>query len=214
MSKMRMMEFDPIEPEDLNKLTIQVFRQALEDYVHLQHPSTRVKKYVHEAFLSAVDLFWDPTYRLDLFKDENNDPMDLEEFLKLASDRSNLDLEAFTKYIQDQSTIYWSNKLVNTITIPDIMMICNTPYDVSHIDEEQFKVDYDNRVLYINKKPSEVNNIRFVTAILEIICFHQDLRVNKTAQKELGNKFYNVLKMNNSFRDPKPQKAPAQEKEQ
>jgi hypothetical protein len=208
------MEFDPIEPEDLNKLAVQVFRQALEDYIHLQHPATRIKKYVHEAFLSSVDMFWDPDYRLDLFKDENGEAMDLETFLKLASDRSNLDLEAFTRYIQDQSETYWRNKYVNTITIPDIMMVCNTPYDISHIDEDQFRVDYDNRVLYINKKPLEANHMRFCAAILEIICFHTDLRVSKAAQKELGHKFYDVLKMNNSFKEPRAQKQTDREKEQ
>ncbi len=209
-----MMEFDRVEAEDLNRLARQVFRQSLEDYIHLQHPLTRSKKYVHEAFLSAVDMFWDPNYRLDLFMDDDNEPMSLEEFLKLASDRSNLDLEAFTKYIQAQSETYWRNKHVNTITIPDVMMVCNVPYDISHIDEEIFRVDYDNRTLFIDKKPSEINNTRFCTAILEIICFHEDLRVAKAAQKALGQKFYDTLKMNNSFREVVAQKRPSRVKEQ
>jgi hypothetical protein len=209
-----MMEFDPVEAEDLNRLAIQVFRQSLEDYIHLQHPLTRSKKYVHEAFLSSIDMFWDPDYRLDLFLDDDSEPMTLEEFLKLASDRSNLDLEAFTKYIQAQSETYWRNKHVNTITIPDVMMVCNVPYDISHIDEDTFKVDYESRTLFINKRPGEANNMRFCTALLEIICFHEDLRVAKAAQKALGHKFYDTLKMNNSFREVVAQKRPSRVKEQ
>jgi hypothetical protein len=207
-----MTDFDPVEAEDLNKLAVQVFRQALEDYIHLQHPLTRSKKYVYESFLSSIDMFWDPDFRLDLFLDDNNEPMNLESFLKLASDRSNLDLESFTKYIQEQSEIYWRDKYVNTITIPDVMMVCNVPYDISHIEEDTFRVDYDSRTLFLDKRPTETNHVRFCTAIMEIICFHEDLRVAKAAQKSLGNRFYNTLKMNNSFREPPVQKRPSRAK--
>lgn len=199
------MEFDPVDPEDLTKLAVHVFRQALEDYIHLQHPNTRTKKYVHEAFLSSVDMFWDPEYTIEVFKDENQEPLDLEGFLKLASDRSNVDLEAFSTFLQTQSHTYWKDKLVNTITIPDIMMVCSVPYDISHVDSG-YRIDYDNRILYCNRMPSEEHNQEFFTALIELICYHKDLRVSKSNIKVLGATFYEIMKINNSFKEPRVQK--------
>ena len=196
-------EFDPVEPKDLNKLAQQVFRQSLEDYLHLQHPSVRTKKYVHEAFLSAVDMFWDPDYSLDSFSDENNEPMGIIDFMKLSADRENLDIEALQKFLIVESEKYWKDKMINTVTIPDIMMICSVPYDVSHIADAGFRIDYENRVLFINRKPNEINNQEFMAALIEIICYHHDLRISKVNQKVLGIAMYEILKINNSFKEPK-----------
>lgn len=202
-----MTNFDPIDPEDLRKLAVQVFRQALEDYIHLQHPLSRSKKHSREAFSSAVDMFWSPDYHLDYFLDENEMPMALEDFLKLASDRSNLDIESFREYLQAQSKEYWRDKFVNTILIPDIVIVCETPYEIQQIDitaKETYMVDYEKRIIYLDKTLSEANNMRFVTALIEVVCFHEDLRVAKATQKILGQRFYEILKMNNSFKEIVP----------
>lgn len=194
---------DPVEPEDLNKLAQQVFRQTLEDYLHLQHPNTRTKKYIHEAYLSAVDMFWDPEYRLDAFTDENSEPLTLIKFMKLSADRENLDIHALRKYLMTETESFWKDKMTDTIAIPDTMIVCATPYDVSHIAESGFRIDYDERMLYINRKPSEVNNQEFLNALIEIICYHHDLRISKVNQRILGTAMYEILKINNSFKNPK-----------
>lgn len=206
------MNFDPVEAQDLTKLAVQVFRQALEDYVHLQHPATRTKKYVHEAFLSAVDLFWDPEYRIDVFKGDKDESLNLEDFLKLAADRSNLDLEVFSTFLQDQSKSYWKDKLMTTITVPEIMMVCEVPYDIRH-HAETYRVDYDNRIVFLNKKPAEDNYQEFFAALVEIICYHKDLKVSKSNIRILGAALYDIMKINNSFKEPKAQKQMAQEQE-
>lgn len=193
---------DLVDPADLNTIAVQVFRQALEDYIHLQHPSTRTKKYIQEAYLSSIDMFWDPTYRIDAFKNDEGNPMNLEEFLLLAASRENLDIEAFHQFLLKETVTYWKDKLVNTVVIPDVMTICAVPYDISHT-EDPYRVDYDNRVLYINKLPGEENNHEFLAAVIEIICFHKDLRVAAATRKSLGTAIYETLKLNNSFREQK-----------
>ncbi len=197
--------FDPVEASDLTKIAVHVFRQVVEDYVHLQHPLTRVKKYIHEAFLSAVDMFWDPQYEMSSFLNDEGKPMNLEEFLMLAADRSNLNKDALIKYLQKESESYWKNKHMNTIDIPEIMMVCNVPYNVCQRDSDTFEVDYDNRILYVNKTMTDQNNVQFCAALLEIICFHQDLKISKAARQEIGTKLYDTLKINNSFKEPKTQ---------
>lgn len=189
-----------IEAQDLTILATQVFRQCVEDYIHLQHPQTRTKKYIHEAFLSSVDMFWDPEYRLDVFLDEENNPMDIKSFLKLASDRENINMNAFLAFIKSQSITYWKNKYMDTISIPSFLMICNTPYDVRHKESLTFEIDYKNRIISLNKNSSEDNNIIFFNALIEIICFHEEIQIKKEIQKQLAKSFYETFKMNNSFK--------------
>lgn len=193
---------DNIDEQDLTKIAVQVFHQALEDYIHLQHPSTRIKKYISEAFLSSIDLFWDPEYRLDIFLNENSEPMNLKEFLCLASNRENVSLENFYTHLETSSKNFWKGKLLNTITIPDVAMICQKPYNIVHA-EKNGKIDFNTRTIFCNRKPAEDNNIFFIRMILTAIAYEKDLSIKQSLLNQLSDDFYETLKMNNSFRDPR-----------
>lgn len=189
-----MTEFDL---RDFRVLATQVFKQAVDDYVKLQHPTTRTKKYIHESFLAAVDMFWDPTYRMGAFVNEDKEPMSLEEFLLLATDRQNLDLEALYSFLMTESKNYWEDK--SLMLIPDIVMVCEVPYDVRHAEQDAYTVDYAQRTIFLNKTSSSKNQINFLIAILEIICFHEDLRMSVSVRNSLGKVLSETLSRNNYF---------------
>lgn len=187
------------ESEDLRKIAVAVFGQTIDDYIRLQLPSSRRKKYIHESYLEAVEMFWDPHYRLGSFLNEEGQPMSLEEFLLMATDRLNLDLEALYPFLIAKSKEYWSDKMNYEMKIPDVLVICEVPYHTEHTLDEGYTVSYEDRVISLDKYSSNEAFINFFTAILEIICFHQELRVSVAARKELGRYFYETLNRSEGF---------------
>lgn len=191
-----MIEFDQ---HDYQRLAVEVFRQALDDYKRLQFPSMRSRKYMHETWLEAVDMFWDPEYRLEAFTDDNKAPMDLRNFMMLASDRSNLDIEALYKYLKQESFTYWENKLAYTMSTPDVIMVCEVPYNILHSEQPSYRIDYDTRTIFVDKRQTDLGQENFITAILEIICFHEDIRMAASARKIIGAVLTRTLKRNGHF---------------
>lgn len=47
------------------------------DYIKLQHPNNRKKRYLQEAYYTSIALFFDDSFRLDLFADQNGEPLSL-----------------------------------------------------------------------------------------------------------------------------------------
>ena len=57
-----------LDVKDYRLLLGHIIKQAIDDYIKLQHPKFRQKKYLHETFLDAVDMFFDPEYRFAYLK--------------------------------------------------------------------------------------------------------------------------------------------------
>lgn len=186
---------------DLRTLAIQVFYQAYTDFVHLQHPKTRTKPYVNEAWLSAIDMFFDPDYRLDFFQsEETEDGMNIDEFLQLVSDRENLNLEKLYSRLSIESSHFWENTMLDMYEIPRVFTICGMPYTVSHKEIASYSVDYVLYEISLNlTNPSDITFVAFFQAIVEIICYHTELRISKEQRLILGKTFFETLRLNNSF---------------
>lgn len=191
---------DVLTSEDITRLAVEVFNQGVIDYVHLIHPSKRTKTYLFESYLEAIDLFWDPHYRLDFFLNEDNDPMDLEEFLKLAADRERVDIESLYGYLAQAITVHWSDLFMDTIHIPHVLTICEVPYYVYQSDTTWFKIDYEKRIIHMRKQASNESGIALLGAVLEIICFHRDLKISIQNRKVMAEALYMVMKLNNNFK--------------
>lgn len=190
------------EMEDTQKLARAILSQALNDYLILSPPSARKKKYLYENYLDVVDLFWDPTYVLDSFEDEDGQPLTLVELLKLAADRDNVSLESFHKYLHSSLEEFWATKELQ-MKIPQIVTICSKPFYIVQDDTLElpnaWSVDYEQNIIALNCKHKENNNIFFFAALFEIICYYNDLKISVVARRTLAKEFLTALKANELF---------------
>ena len=172
-----------------------VLRQAMDDYVKMQHPKYRRRKYEKEAFWSARDLLWDDGCVLHI-KDEEGGAMTLRALAQAAADRENVDLDRLHTYLLEYSRTYWEQKDVKTLEIPEDVVIEGHTYRVEHADE--LEIDYDNKVLSINKK-SPTAEEDFVRAMMDLVCHHGEIRTSAKARRELGKGVYRLLRINSCF---------------
>lgn len=181
--------------EDYRKLASAILRQAMDDYVKMLHPKYRQRKYEREAFWSARDLLWDPEYELNI-EDEEGQPVTLRKLAMAASDRENVDLDKLRSYILAESTNYWNNKDVKTINIPEDVIIEGHAYSVFQADDA--KIDYDEKTIYLDKQ-SPIAEEQFMQLLLELSCYHADIRTSTKARKDLGKALYRLLRINSCF---------------
>lgn len=190
-----------IDFEDWSLLLRNIIRQAMDDYIKLQHPKYRDKKYLQEDFQSAIDMFFDDSYRFLYIQNSDNIDMNLTELLVEAANTDKANPKKIQQWIIEQTKIYWEEKYMETINIPEILCIEGTVYNVLHKEGPEYLFDYDNRELYIDKRSNTENEKTFILAVSEAICYHLDIRISKRNREELAEGFFRTLKINNSFRE-------------
>lgn len=195
-----MTDYDGMDVEDYRILLQNILRQATEDYVKLQHPKYRKKKYLQEAFEDAVDMLFDPSYRFSLLKNEIEQDMSLVDFLCDMVDSNRVKISNLQQFVIDEAKQYWKEKPMNTINIPDMFCIEGEVYDICHEDIETYYFDYDKKELYINKHQTDENEEQFVMAIAEALCYHLELKISKRTREEFSKGLYRALKVNDALR--------------
>jgi len=185
-----------IEREDYRKLMSAILRQAMDDYIKMQHPNRRRKKYEKEAFWSAVGLLWDPAYAMDI-ADHDGDSMGLLELAKAAADRENLNVEALHEYLLQESNRYWDEKNLRTVEIPEDVVVEGHVYEVRH-HAEAVEIDYEAKTISLNKT-GPVAEEQFMQAMVDLACHHSDIRTSQKARQQMGKSFYRLLRINNCF---------------
>lgn len=191
-----------MDQEDWRVLLRHVLRQAIDDYIKLQHPRYRQKKYLQEAFQNAVDMFFDPDYRFGFIQNDEDTDMSLEDFLIDALDTQRVDTDKLRSYVAESAAEYWREKSMDTIFIPDMFCVEGHVYDVVHKPEGDYFFDYEAKELHINKKQESKNEQDFVLAMCEALCYHLDLRISKRNREEISKGLYRLLKVNNALRQP------------
>lgn len=186
---------DPIEAEDYEKLAVQVFRQLVDDYCHLQDPNVRKRPETRKAFLTAIDMVWDEDFRLLHFLNDDQLPMCLEEFLCIAADRGNVDIEAFRRYLTDETNKYFHEKNLDMFKIPEVIMICGVPYNIVNDECDSF-VDYEARDILIKIEQTDAFFKKFFELMMEVICFHEDLKTSAVARKTLSMHVFETIRLN------------------
>jgi hypothetical protein len=181
--------------EDYRKLMSAVLRQAMDDYIKMQHPKQRQRKYEREAFWSARDLLWDNECELEIEDDEGN-PMTLETLAMAAADRENVDLERLRSYVVQEAVNYWEDKDVKTIDIPEDVVIEGHTYQIQQSDERD--IDFDSKIIYLDKRGPTAEE-DFMMAMVELGCHHGNIRTSSKARKELGKVLYRLLRINSCF---------------
>lgn len=181
--------------QDYQKLMSAVLRQAMDDYTKMLHPNCRKRKYEQEAFWSARDLLWDDECELAIDDDEGN-PMTLEKVAMVAADRENVDLKKLRSYLITETNNYWNEKQVKTIALPDDVIVEGYTYSVQQSEEPN--IDFDNRIIYMNKL-SPTAEEDFVLTLMELSCHHGEIRTTGKIRKDLSKIFYRILRINNCF---------------
>ena len=181
--------------EDHRKLMSAILRQAMDDYIKMQHPRYRRRKYEREAFWSARDLLWDEECELDI-TDEEHDPLTLKTLAMAASDRENVDLNRLRSYLIEQSIKYWDEKKVKTVEIPEDVVIEGHAYIVQHSNESN--IDFDAKVIYLDKRGPTAEE-QFMQLMIDLSCHHGEIRTSAKARRELGKVLYRLLRINSCF---------------
>jgi len=184
-----------VESDDYRRLMSAVLRQSIDDYIKLQHPRRRRKKYELEAFWSAQELLWNTDYLLDI-KNAEGTFLDLEALSLAASGRENVDLEPLRQYLVEESVRYWDEKDLKTVEIPADVVVEGHVYHVEQASSTS--VEYDTKTIYLDKQ-SPLAEEQFMQIVVELGCYHGDIRTSAKARKDLGKALYRILRINDCF---------------
>ena len=178
-----------------------ILRQAIDDYVKLQHHKFRKKKYMQEAFDSAVDMFFDSEFKLLHLKNEEGDFMSLKDLISSILEDNRLEMDKMKEHVVTEARAFWETKMVNTIYIPESFIYDGHVYSVLHSeDEERPVIDFDLKTLTLNKKIQDSENQqRFVESAVKIVCYHEDLAISQKNLDKIGNGIFKMLRINSCF---------------
>ena len=173
----------------------------MDDYIKLQHPKNRRKKYLREAFTNAVDMFFDSEYMMLHLQNGDGSFMSLEDFLKEALNTDRIDIEKLKKHVVKESRAFWETKLVNTIYIPDNVIYDGHVYATLHSEEEEDPVlDLDRKTILLNKDhENSENQEKFITALVKIALYHEDIAISQAKIDSIGKSLFKLLRMNACF---------------
>lgn len=186
--------------EDFETITRQILRQAIDDYVKLQHPSQRKKKYLKEAWWTAVDLFFDPDFLFDSLTNDQNKPMNLADFIRIAADRENVDLKQLRSYLTRESVKYWDEREMKTVEVPEDVIVDGHVYSVVYRSQVGYKISYKRKEISLPAEgTTSEKEEEFVRAVTEVIAYHSETKISKKALAEISKGWFRALKVNNCF---------------
>lgn len=191
----------PIDSQDLKRLMHAILKQAMDDYVKLQHPVTRKKKYMQEAFDSAVEMFFDSEYAFMYVKDEEDNLMTLKDLVYQLMGDDRVQVDKIKDHVINNARSFWENKFVNTIDIPDSLIFDGHVYSVYHTDDnDEAGINFEKKILTLNKDIScSENQQLFIQMCMKIICYHEEYKISGSVIDKLGNSVFKLMKMNSCF---------------
>lgn len=186
---------------DYRKLLQAILKHAMDDYIKLQHPKNRRKKYLKEAFTNAVDMFFDSEYMMLHLQNGDGSFMSLEDFLKEALDTDRIDIQKLKEHVVAESRAFWETKLVNTIYIPDNVIYDGHVYRILHSGEaEEPILDLDSKTITLNKNhENSENQEKFIIYLLKIALYHEDIAISQNKISTIGKSIFKLLRMNACF---------------
>ena len=185
---------------DYKVLLNAILRQAIDDYIKLQHPKFRKKKYLQEAFDSAVDMFFDSEFKFLHVKDPEGNFLSLKDLISSILEDDRIQMDKMKNHVVNEARSFWETKMVNTLYIPDSFIYDGHVYAVHHSEEEDVSIDLDTKIISLNKdiKDSE-NQQRFMEASVKIICYHEDIAISQKNIDKIGKGIFKMLRINSCF---------------
>src|SRR5687767_2012363 len=111
---------DIIDEQDWRNLLVTILNQTIDDYIKLQHPASRNRKYLQEFYLTAIAFLFDDSYTLSNIKNGFNEDMSVPDLNSEVMDTDKPDMKRLRQYAIQQTKEYWENKNMPVIDhIPD-----------------------------------------------------------------------------------------------
>jgi hypothetical protein len=190
-----------IDTQDYKKLLRNVLTHAMDDYVKLQHPKNRRKKYLREAFSTAVDMFFDSEYRMLHLQTGDGTFMSLKDFLGEIMANQNLDIENIKEHVIAESRSFWETKMLSTVYIPDNVVFDGHVYAIlKDEDIEDPEIDFQKKTIKINPDSDNTENQEnFIICLVKIILYHEDMALSQQKITSIGKGVFKLLRMNACF---------------
>jgi hypothetical protein len=168
------------------------------DYIKLQHPNNRKKRYLQEAYYTSIALFFDDSFRLDLFLDQDGLPLSLETALKIIVDGQLASTQKAREYLIKETIVYWHEKNFQNLSLPKTINIAGKTYFICNTKEENPYIDLEKYIFYLNFSKKEVDR-DFTALCLSLILEACEINLKTRALDSLNKFFYLFLKINGCF---------------
>lgn len=193
------LDIDGIDADDWKILLTNILRNAMDDYIKLQHPLHRDKTYLQEAFETAVEMLFDDDYRMQYVQDYEDQDMSLQNLLNEVLITEDVKVEKLRDFMVLAAKEHWEHKEMNTINVPNMFVVEGHVFTV--IDKYgEYEVDYDEKELYIDLESLNVEQ-EFVIALCEILCDRLDSKISKRNREDIARGLYRTLKVNGAFQE-------------
>ncbi len=192
-----------IDEQDWRNLLVTILNQTIDDYVKLQHPASRNRKYLQEFYLTAIAFLFDDTYTLENIKNGFNEDMSVPDLISEVMDTDKPNMKRLRQYAINQTKEYWENKNMPVIDhIPDTVCISGETYMVQHAHISSFAIDHEAKTIVLDKHTSDTNKTNFLKACMTVIIEQEDLsnaKITAAAVSKLTKALAWLLKVNNCF---------------
>ena len=192
-------EIKIVNPGDYKVLLHAILKQAMDDYIKLQHPKFRKKLYLQEAFDSAVELLFNSDYRMLYVKNDMGEDLSLRELVTMLLDDSRADIKRLKEHVIQEARTFWETKLVRTLYLPENFIYDGHVYSVHHTDDFDPTIDFDKKEISINKKRGSESEQQFLCVTIDIIFYHEDIPATKDTRDKLCRALFRMLKINSCF---------------
>jgi len=103
---------------EYNAILKAIIDNAIIDYVKLQHPNNRKKRYLQEAFVTSVSMFFDKTYILGIASKVDGTVLNLESALQIIMNGQIPSVAKAQQHVISESIEYWYEKHFQNLLIP------------------------------------------------------------------------------------------------
>ena len=182
---------------DYRQLIKAVIENGITDYVKLQHPLNRSKKYLEEGFLSSIRMFFDEDFRFQAFTSFKDDsPLCTKDLLSIMIGSNDASIQKAQDHVISESINYWWEKNFNDFKVPSKCVIAGKVWFVRNSDK--LYINYDKNQIFLPVK-SQGNDRLFTKACLEILLNEASIELQAEQFENFYKLFYLFLKVNDTF---------------
>lgn len=182
--------------EDYKRIMQLIIDFGKTDYIKLQHPKNRDKKYLEETFLTSVDMFFNDNFRFMHFKNDDESNMSLNNLLSASINNLPASNALMRKYLVEESVRYWWEKNFYNLIVPKFVCFSGLVFFV--IKAKEYSVCFKENIIYLPVKDKQADRL-FSKACLDILLYLSDIELESNKLQEFNKNFYLFLKVNNCF---------------
>jgi len=185
--------------ENYKSLIKAVIENAMSDYVKLQHPANRRKKYLQESLIVASAMFFDSSFRFTIFVNNDGSKMSIQDALFFSMNFPTNSYNKFINNLLNDMELYWYDKHFQNIKIPNEVSICGRLYFINLIENLNNTICDKEKLLISLDKNNRAKDREFINSCLKIIVDTNEIKISKDDFKKLSKALYLFIKINGGF---------------